>query len=201
MHLYLSSADSITTGCSKKYPGAGSRSRKLSMWVTVSIGGEGEIRTHEPREGLPVFKSGIPHSCAICARTETNQLGHSNDLFFVVSPSIGQSATFSATRLVRTAVAGCYPNTANRPAYGFQGSTARPHKPLPTGLPGSPLRVLVARCRGYASLIPVVPRGGIKPPTRGFSVVTEGNLSRPEKSLTGCPTVCVVCRLSCVGGD
>src|SRR5690242_2807894 len=25
---------------------------------TRSIGGEGEIRTHEPREGLPVFKTG-----------------------------------------------------------------------------------------------------------------------------------------------
>jgi hypothetical protein len=25
---------------------------------TESTGGEGEIRTHEPREGLPVFKTG-----------------------------------------------------------------------------------------------------------------------------------------------
>ena len=51
----------------RDYSGHTVASRVIGLWrgkigcacrAGVNVGGEGEIRTHEPREGLPVFKTG-----------------------------------------------------------------------------------------------------------------------------------------------
>ena len=68
------------------------------MWVTVSIGGEGEIRTHEPREGLPVFKSCTSRLRPPIARTNTTFGASWKTVVCVVFNVSWPSATWSATQ-------------------------------------------------------------------------------------------------------
>jgi hypothetical protein len=51
--------------------------RRIVELTAAEFGGEGEIRTHEPRKGLPVFKTGAFNRSATSPNNEISRL-HGN---------------------------------------------------------------------------------------------------------------------------
>ena len=62
---------------------ASNPAKRRIVELTAEFGGEGEIRTHEPRKGLPVFKTGAFNRSAT---SPNNKISHLHGNFTLTEP-------------------------------------------------------------------------------------------------------------------